>query len=404
MAEPDVSPIAPPKVSGLLGSLSVDDLVARVVDATNGGTDLGALLRASPAAFLVEAPEPPAESLEAALMSMRLALAGSATPEVAAGVLVCLAGLAARGGLNGDVVPGDLEGAFLELSALPAAWGEFFGKAADRVAASVRSRKEPRNEQDARALSLARVGRYEILGSLGRGATGTVYRARQAGTRREVALKLLRSDVLTAEILARFEREAVLLGRLEHPAIARVFESGIADVHGDSVPFIALELVEGRSLLEHASFAALSDAERIELIRQVADAVQHAHERGIVHRDLSPSNVLVTPDGQPKIIDFGIARILDPDLRTTALRTLTGAVIGTPAYMSPEQAGGKSDDVDSRTDVWSMGVLLFELLTGRFPLPVEGGSVTDVLRTLVEQEPARLRTLRPTPSSARRSK
>lgn len=218
-----------------------------------------------------------------------------------------------------------------------------------------------------------RIGAYRILGLIGQGGMGRVYLAEQEHPRRRVAVKILRHSLAAGRLRQRFAFEASVLGRLEHVGIARIYEAGTADVLGQDVPprvlaagqpFIAMEYIEGEPLDRHARRGALSIPERLRLFARVCQAVSHAHTKGVIHRDLKPANILVTADGTPKILDFGIARAVED--RDGALTTHTGHPIGTPAYMSPEQTEG-SPDIDTRTDVYALGVLLYELLTGITP-------------------------------------
>ncbi len=205
----------------------------------------------------------------------------------------------------------------------------------------------------------ATIGPYRVLGLLGEGGAGVVYRCEQPRPRRTVAVKLLRRA--TPRMRRRFDLEMEVLGRLEHPGIARVLEGGMDE--GD--PYIAMELVHGEPIDAYARVRELDPAARLELVEQVAAAVGHAHRRGVVHRDLKPANVLVSSDGRVKVLDFGVARVLDAsDARAT---TLAGMMLGTPAYMSPEQVAGDPGRVDTRADVYALGVLAFELLAGRLP-------------------------------------
>ena len=180
-----------------------------------------------------------------------------------------------------------------------------------------------------------RVGDYTLLEPLGRGGMGVVYVAEQANPRRTVALKLIRPDVGGPEILRRFEYEAQILGRLQHPGIAQIHEAGTADAGQGPQPFFAMELVRGRPLTDYATEKMLDIRSRLELFARVCDGVQHAHMKGIIHRDLKPANILVTDDGQPKILDFGVARATDRDVQIT-MQTTVGQLVGTLPYMSPE--------------------------------------------------------------------
>jgi serine/threonine protein kinase len=230
---------------------------------------------------------------------------------------------------------------------------------------------------------------YEIIGLLGEGGMGAVWRARQLSTDRIVALKVMKERSLrsTDSARSRFEREVTLAARLEHPGIARVYESGI---HKNKY-FYAMELIEGEAPDAYAQRRALSSKAILELMHKVCLAVQHAHQHGVIHRDLKPSNILVTPDGQPHILDFGLARDLlmeDRDGRVS----IDGDLIGTLPFMSPEQVTGRPDMVDTRSDVYSLGVILYRLLTGRFPYDV-CGTTMETLQNITSVDPARPRRI-----------
>ncbi|MEZ6084285.1 MAG: serine/threonine-protein kinase [Phycisphaerae bacterium] len=234
------------------------------------------------------------------------------------------------------------------------------------------------------------IGSYSIIRKLGEGGMGVVYLAQQERPNRQVALKVIRPGVESRELLRRFEQESQVLGWLQHPGIAQVFEAGTADANGTRQPFFAMEYIEGHSLTEYANTYHLSARQRLELVAKLCDAVHHAHQKGLIHRDLKPSNILVDSTGQPKILDFGIARIVGADVQGTATETVTGKLVGTIAYMSPEQLGGRSRDLDIRSDVYSLGVICFELLTGQLPQDITDMTIPQAARTIVEKEPSRL--------------
>jgi non-specific serine/threonine protein kinase/serine/threonine-protein kinase len=238
-----------------------------------------------------------------------------------------------------------------------------------------------------------RIGRYRILGLLGEGGMGVAYLAEQDNPRRRVALKVLHAGVVAPGRIQRFEREAQILGRLHHPGIAQVFDAGKADLGGSPRPFLAMELVLGRPLCEHADENGLSQRARLALLVAICHAVQHAHEKGVIHRDLKPANILVDEHGVPKILDFGIARATDEELAPLTLLTRAGEVLGTLPYMSPEQLEGDPEKVDARADVFALGVIGYELLSGRLPIEVAGKSLPEIARSIRDDEPPLLGTL-----------
>lgn len=225
---------------------------------------------------------------------------------------------------------------------------------------------------------------------------GVVYRAEQVALRRAVALKVIASAFVTSELLRRFEHEAATLARLKHPGIAQIYEAGIArDANsGGTIPFFAMELIEGGLPLDRFAEAGhLSTRKRLELLAKVCDAVQYAHQQGIIHRDLKPANVLVTQTGEPKVIDFGVARTTNSDVNVTTMHTDVRQLIGTLAYMSPEQAGGETEEIDTRSDVYALGVIAYQLLAGRLPYELGKRMIHDAVRVIREDEPSRLSSI-----------
>ncbi len=210
------------------------------------------------------------------------------------------------------------------------------------------------------------VGAFRLESLIGRGSTGAVYRAEQSSPARRVAVKLLRREFAGPSALRRFKREGELLGRLNHPAIARIFAMGVEQGQGISEPYIAMELIEEARTIDAwwRAETAPSLKDRVEVFATLCDGVHHAHLRGIVHRDLKPANVLFGRDQTPRLVDFSIARTTGEGAREETLSTRVGAIVGTLSYMSPEQVSGSIDKIDARTDVYALGALLYELLSG----------------------------------------
>ncbi|HTH25684.1 MAG TPA: serine/threonine-protein kinase, partial [Vicinamibacterales bacterium] len=245
------------------------------------------------------------------------------------------------------------------------------------------------------SLSGRRLAGYEVGSLLGAGGMGEVYRARDSKLNREVAIKILLPEVAgDADRLARFQREAQVLASLNHPNIAHIH--GIEE--GEAGPFLVMELVDGPTLADRIAQGPIAIDEALAIARQIADALEGAHERGVVHRDLKPANIKVSDDGAVKVLDFGLAKALDqgagigeqgsggvansPTITTPAM-TVAGMILGTAAYMSPEQAKGRV--VDKRSDVWAFGCVLYEMLTAKRAF--EGEDVTDTIAAVVRADP-----------------
>ena len=252
---------------------------------------------------------------------------------------------------------------------------------------------EAQSEQPRGALP-REIGHYKVRRIIGSGGMGTVYEAIQESPRRKVAIKVMRSGVTSRSAMRRFEYESQILGRLSHRCIAQVYEAGTYDDGTGGVPYFAMEYIVGaKTLLEYARQKDLKVHERLELFEQVCDAVHHGHLKGIIHRDLKPDNILVDSSGNPKIIDFGVARSTDSDMVVTTLQTNVGQLIGTVQYMSPEQCEADPDLIDARSDVYSLGVILYELLTGQTPYNLSSIPIYEATRLIREQQPTKMTTI-----------
>lgn len=238
--------------------------------------------------------------------------------------------------------------------------------------------------------TVTEIGPFKIIRELGRGGMGVVYEALQIDPPRKVALKLIHTSLFRdAYHRQMFKREIRTLARLSHPGIAALYEAGQTQ---DGAAYFAMELVEGRPLSalvapENVSRDAISINGRIEIVIKICDAIHFAHQRGVIHRDLKPTNILIDQNNQPKVLDFGLARLTEPDSEAVTLLTKPGQILGTLAYMSPEQACGEWERIDLRTDVYSIGVILYELLAGRPPIALPRTALHDVIRQIGEKTP-----------------
>ncbi len=237
------------------------------------------------------------------------------------------------------------------------------------------------------------IGHYRIKRIIAAGGMGVVYEAIQEHPKRTVALKIVKQGIASRSALRRFEYESQILARLRHPGIAQVYEAGMHDDGSGGVPFFAMEYIPAaRDLIDYARSKDLTVRQRLELFNKVCDAVHHGHQKGIIHRDLKPANILVDSSGNPKIIDFGVARATDSDLAMPTLQTDVGQLVGTVQYMSPEQINADPHDIDTRSDVYALGVVLYKLLTQKLPYDVSGTVIYEATRMVREEQPRKLST------------
>ena len=238
------------------------------------------------------------------------------------------------------------------------------------------------------------IGRYKILGIIASGGMGVVYEAMQEAPRRRVALKIIKAGAGSDMALRRFQFESQTLAKLSHQNIAQIFEAGTWESENGESPFFAMEYIPGAmGFVEYAQKRDLSIKDRLELFQKICEAVHHGHQKGVIHRDLKPDNILVDNQGEPKIIDFGVARATDADLTVTTMQTTMGQLIGTLQYMSPEQCDADPDRIDTRSDVYALGVILFQLLSGKLPYDLRKQAIHEAVRVIKEQRPESLGTI-----------
>lgn len=235
---------------------------------------------------------------------------------------------------------------------------------------------------------------FRIVGLMASGGMGAVYEAVQEDPRRRVALKMIRPGLATKALLSRFQFEAQTLARLRHPNIAQIYQTGTWESPSGALPYFAMEYIPNATSLTHyANTNNLSLRDRLVLFMKVCGAVHHGHLRGIVHRDLKPGNILVGGNGEPKLIDFGVARATDSDQAAVTQMTNVGQLIGTIQYMSPEQCDADPDDIDARSDVYTLGVVLYELLSNHLPYDMKEAALHEMVRVIKQDEPTRLSSL-----------
>ncbi len=241
-------------------------------------------------------------------------------------------------------------------------------------------------EQREKILVGRRLGKFQLVSELSTGGMGTVFVAEEIGLERRVAIKTIRSGLASPEMLDRFRTESSLLARLQHPNIATIFGTDFSEIDGTDVPWISMELIEGGRPIDRAiRDDQLTRDGVLELFLKVLNAIHHAHVRGIIHRDIKPSNILITPGGQPKLIDFGIARSLQNGDENR--QTVAGSILGTPRYMSPEQCRGESATADTRSDIFSAGVVLYELLLKEHPFGITDQMPLESMRIIASGNP-----------------
>ncbi len=255
-----------------------------------------------------------------------------------------------------------------------------------------------------------RIGPYRIVRRIGRGGMGAVYEAEQDQPRRRVALKVIRAEFATEQSRRRFHLEAEVLGRLQHPGIAHIYEAGIAESSTGPQPYFAMELIDGEPLDKFVRNHQLEHRQILSLMTRLCDAIHYAHQKGVIHRDLKPDNIqvvdqrssaessptdtrIVAGTGQPKVLDFGVARLTEADIQSATLQTQTGQIVGTLGYMSPEQLSGDPALLDTRCDVYALGVILYRLLAQRMPHDITGVPIAEAVRQIRDEEPPRLGSL-----------
>ncbi|RMH12174.1 MAG: serine/threonine protein kinase, partial [Planctomycetota bacterium] len=230
-----------------------------------------------------------------------------------------------------------------------------------------------------------------IVARIGSGGMGIVYLAEHAEDGHVAAVKVLKPGLDSASAARRFSQEIEILRRLDHPGIAKIYNAGTVELAGVVCAYYAMEHVAGRHIIRHAEINDLSVSRRLELVAMVCDALAHAHDRGVLHRDLKPHNILVESPASPKLLDFGVARV--SATVATTMHTQVGQILGTVQYMAPEQIAGRHDELDQRADVYALGVVLYELLCGRLPYSFESHDALELLRAMREDQPTPPRAL-----------